>query len=72
MTEGPISIDMQDAQALANAWEKKGNPPCDNRHLAKERYRGTQTGDYVCTMCGASEWGKTGRSRRLLVNDSFR
>lgn len=46
---------------LKNALELKkqwGNKPCDHPQLEKEYFQGAQTGDYVCTTCGASNWGK--------------
>jgi hypothetical protein len=45
-------MDMKGAERLRDAWAAKGSPPCDHPKLAKERYRGMQTMDKVCTTCG--------------------
>lgn len=46
---------LEEAQELRNLW---GDKPCIHPTLTKEYYRGTQTGDYVCTTCGVAGWGK--------------
>lgn len=42
---------------LWNAWQAKGNPPCDHPGTETEFYPGTRTGDVVCTTCG-EQWMK--------------
>jgi hypothetical protein len=41
------------AERLREAWAKKGNPSCDHPRLDKEYILGGDTGDVVCTTCGA-------------------
>lgn len=38
--------------------EKWGDKPCDHPELDKEYHLGTATGDYACTQCGRSGWGR--------------
>lgn len=45
-------MEMKEVQKLIEAWQAKGDPPCDHPTLAKERYLGSSTGDKVCTTCG--------------------
>lgn len=41
-------------EKLRQAWEARGNPTCDHPQVVQERaQRGTRTGDYFCTVCGA-------------------
>ncbi|MFI5859138.1 hypothetical protein [Streptomyces parvulus] len=47
---------MAQTTALQKAWEAKGSPPCDHPHTEKEYASGMQTGDVVCTTCGAEFW----------------
>ena len=42
------------AMELQKAWEAKGNPPCVHPKVEREYYLGANTGDEVCTTCGAS------------------
>lgn len=42
---------------LRQAWEAKGDPPCDHPEVAVEFYLGSKTGDYACLVCGES-WPK--------------
>ena len=42
------------AAQLQQAWNAKGNPPCDHPRVEKEYYLGTATGDEVCTTCGVA------------------
>jgi hypothetical protein len=49
------------AARLREEWEKKGNPPCEHPTLEKETVSGpgpSTTGDYVCSVCGESGWGR--------------
>ena len=39
---------------LRKAWKAKGNPHCDHPSVDKEYDLGADTGDEVCTICGAS------------------
>lgn len=32
--------------------------PCEHQNLEKEYHLGTATGDYVCTTCGKTGWGR--------------
>jgi len=43
------------AAELRRAW---GDKPCDHPDLEKEYSLGADTGDYVCTTCGKSGWGR--------------
>ena len=47
---------MQSSKAaqLRRAWEAKGNPPCAHPGVEKEYDLGADTGDEVCTTCGAA------------------
>lgn len=47
---------MQAAQArrLREAWKAKGNPSCVHPKVEKEYDLGGDTGDEVCTTCGAA------------------
>ena len=47
-------MQMSKAKALREAWERKGNPPCAHPDLDREYDLGGNTGDYVCTTCGAA------------------
>ena len=38
---------------LRRAWEAKGNQPCKHPETDKEYYLGSDSGDRVCTTCGA-------------------
>ena len=42
------------ANELRKDWKKAGNKPCDHPHTEKEYYLSAQTGDHVCTTCGAT------------------
>lgn len=49
-------MQMEKAEELRKKW---GNKPCDHPDpLEKEYYLGTATGDYICSICGRSGWGK--------------
>ncbi|MCQ4052344.1 hypothetical protein LA366_02610 [Aeromonas jandaei] len=48
-------MDMKDAAELRAKWD---GSPCEHANLAKEFYSGSPTGDYVCTKCGSTGWGK--------------
>lgn len=37
---------------LLEAWEKKGDPPCDHPSIDREYTGSSHTGDWVCTICG--------------------
>lgn len=52
------NIQMEEARELNEKWKKEGQPQCVHANLAKEYHLGTATGDYVCTRCGTSGWGK--------------
>lgn len=45
-------MQMNKSQELREAWQKKGNPPCEHNNTEQEHYLGTGTGEYVCTQCG--------------------
>jgi hypothetical protein len=42
-------MEVEEAQELRRQW---GSKPCDHPGYSKEYYRGSQTGDYVCSQCG--------------------
>lgn len=44
-----------EASELRKKW---GDKPCDHKHIDKEYYAGSATGDYVCTQCGRAEYGQ--------------
>lgn len=46
---------LEEANERREMW---GDKPCNHPSLEKEYYMGSQTGDYVCTICGAVGWGK--------------
>lgn len=48
-------MDMKEAAELRVKWE---GSTCEHPDLEKEFYAGTPTGDYVCTKCGATGWGR--------------
>jgi hypothetical protein len=50
----------EEARELERKW---GDKPCDHPHLEKEYYLGASTGDYVCTRCGTSGWGRDWNKR---------
>lgn len=52
------NIQMEEARELNEKWKKDGRPQCNHTNLAKEYSLGAATGDYVCTQCGKSGWGK--------------
>jgi hypothetical protein len=45
---------MEKAQRLREEWQAKGNPPCEHKNTEKEHYLGSDTGDRVCSTCGAT------------------
>ncbi len=51
------------AQELQREAEKSGKE-CDHKHISKEYHFGTQTGDYVCSDCGAEVGKKLIEERR--------
>lgn len=46
-------MQLKEAQKIRKQW---GDKPCtlENHSLEKEYYLGSDTGDYVCTICGRS------------------
>ena len=63
---------MQSSKAaqLRRAWEAKGNPLCDHLRVEREYDLGADTGDEVCTTCGAT--AHCGTLRVSSVTDSGR
>lgn len=51
-------MQLGEAMELRERWIAKGDPPCNHPHLDKEYDLGADTGDYVCTTCGASGFGR--------------
>jgi hypothetical protein len=49
-------VQMSKLTQLREAWEAKGNPPCDHPKVDKEYHLGMQTGDKACLVCGESWW----------------
>ena len=43
-----------EGEYLRKLWEAKGNPPCSHPEVTKEYIWGADTGDDVCTTCGAT------------------
>ncbi len=54
-------MQQEKAQELREAW---GDKPCDHPQLTKEYILGGQTGDYICTTCGALFTEHEGREMR--------
>jgi hypothetical protein len=48
-------MQMDKAAQLNREW---GNKPCSHPNLEKEYHLGADTGDYVCSTCGESGWGR--------------
>lgn len=51
---------MDKAIQLRKQW---GDRPCNHPVLDKEYHLGAATGDYVCTTCGESGWGRDWNKR---------
>lgn len=47
-------VQMEKVPEIRREWEAKGNPPCDHPVTEREYYRGSDTGDMVCLVCGES------------------
>jgi hypothetical protein len=47
-------VQMAKVAELIEAWQAKGNPPCDHPRVDKEYHLGSATGDDACLVCGAS------------------
>lgn len=47
-------MQIEEAKLLREKWGKK---PCAHLKLEKEYHFGAETGDYVCTTCGQTDWG---------------
>jgi len=43
------------AQEISEKW---GDKPCDHPRLEKEYILGASTGDFICTTCGKTGWGR--------------
>lgn len=48
-------MQMGKANEIAKNWD---DGPCDHPNVEKEYHLGAATGDYVCTTCGKSDWGR--------------
>ena len=48
-----LLMQLAQAAALRRDWEAKGNPPCEHPGVEKEYQLVADTGDEVCTTCGA-------------------
>ena len=48
-------MQLEEAQKLRSEW---GNKPCSHSELSKEYYLGAATGDFACTTCGESGFGR--------------
>lgn len=53
-----MNIQMDEVKKLQEAWELRGNPPCDHPELRKEYGLGYATGDYACSTCGECNFGR--------------
>lgn len=62
-------MDINEVAALRKKW---GNKPCSHPHVVSETSHRGKTGDYVCTTCGETGWGKdwVEDERRLHEKDS--
>lgn len=49
-------MEANDAEALREAWAKKGGPPCPHDVREKEFYLGSDTSAEICVACGKSFW----------------
>ena len=47
-------MQVDQAEQLRDAWARKGNPPCSHPSTDKEYFLGMDSGDRVCTTCGAN------------------
>lgn len=58
-------MQLKDADELRDRRQREGKINCTHKHIVKEYYLGSQTGDYVCQNCGESmsksEWQKLGK-----------
>ena len=57
-------MQMKRAMELQRAWAAKGNPPCEHPAVEREYHLGSDTGDQVCTPCGAAAPRGTLRSSK--------
>ncbi|MGI2068624.1 hypothetical protein [Shewanella baltica] len=48
-------MQLKKAQKISS---QNDNMPCDHPNLSKEYHLGSATGDYVCTACGESRFGR--------------
>jgi hypothetical protein len=53
-----MSIQTDATQAARATWINNGRPHCDHLEVEKEYYLGTATGDYACTSCDETWWGR--------------
>jgi hypothetical protein len=49
-------MEADDADALREAWAKKGDSPCPHDVREKEFYLGSDTSAEICVRCGKSFW----------------
>ena len=63
-------MQFEKAKRLEGAWENK---PCSHPSFQKEYYLSSQTGDYICTQCGATitlqEKEEIEKRRRLDISN---
>lgn len=55
-----------DAEQLRNKWN---GSDCTHPALEKEYANGIATGDYVCTTCGETGWGREWADRKKIANN---
>src|SRR5256885_2219788 len=54
-----------DARILARNWQDAGSKPCDHPIVEKESGLRRDTGDWICTACGAAGWGPDWAKARM-------
>jgi hypothetical protein len=55
LVRNEIIMQQSEAEELRKTW---GDRPCEHHDLVQEYHLGTGTGDYVCTRCGCTGWGR--------------
>jgi hypothetical protein len=58
--KGVIFVQYNEAAELRRKWKEKGNTLCTHPDIEREYYLGSDTGDYVCTTCGETRFGREG------------
>ncbi len=45
-------VQTAEAEEIRQRWIERGRPECSHEHKDKERYLGSDTGDWACLSCG--------------------